>query len=189
MSELSRKLQIGVMGSAADLRYSKEFERWAEEIGYRVAQRGAALLFGAEKDYDSLSTAACRGAKRAGGLTIGVTYGRGLDIFEKKNVDVVIASGLERGGGRELALVLSCDAIIALNGGSGTLTEIAIAYQANIPVVVLAKSGGWSEKLAEQYLDARKRLKIRSAPTPEAAVTLAFQLAQEKLPHRDVGAT
>ena len=175
-----RKLQIGVMGSAADLKYSKYFEKLAEEIGYWVAKNKAILIFGAEKDYDSLSTAACRGAKKAGGFTVGVTYGKGLDIFEKNNVDAVIATGLERGGGRELPLVLSCDAIIALNGGSGTLTEIAIAYQANIPIVVLKNSGGWSEKLGGQYLDDRKRIKIEIANNPKEAVTLAISLIKNK---------
>jgi len=175
MRKSRRKIQIGVMGSAADLKYTKNFEKLAEEIGYWVAKRGATLIFGAEKDYDSLSTAACRGAKKAKGLTVGVTYGKGLNVFEK-NVDVVIASGLERGGGRELTLVLSCDAIIALNGGSGTLTEIAIAYQANIPVVVLKNSGGWSQKLAGIYLDERKRIKIEVANSPKEAVEKAIKL-------------
>jgi predicted Rossmann-fold nucleotide-binding protein len=78
-----RKLQIGVMGSAADLKYSKILERKAEELGYWVAKKGAVLIFGAEKDYDSLSTAACRGAKKANGLTVGITYEKGLDIYEK----------------------------------------------------------------------------------------------------------
>lgn len=177
---MKRKIQIGVMGSAADLKYSKKFEAAAEEIGYWVAKNGATLMFGAEKDYDSLSTAACRGAKKADGTTIGVTYGKGLDIFEKENVDVVIATGMERGGGREMALVLSCDAIIAINGGSGTLTEIAIAYQANIPVVVLKGFGGWSEKLSGQYIDGRKRIKIESADNPKLAVTKALKLVQQK---------
>jgi uncharacterized protein (TIGR00725 family) len=176
-----RKLQIGVMGSAADLNYTKDLEKLAEEVGYFVAKSGAALMFGAEKDYDSLSTAACRGAKKAGGLTVGVTYGKGLDIFEKENVDVVIASGMERGGGRELALVLSCDAIIALNGGSGTLTEIVIAYQANIPVITIKGTGGWSEKLAGEYIDARKRVKIEVVDNPEKAVKLAISLIKKDL--------
>ncbi len=175
-----RKLQIGVMGSASDLNYSNDFEKKAEEIGYWVAKKGAILIFGAEKDYDSLSTVACRGAKKANGLTVGITYGKGLDIFEKENVDIVIASGLERGGGREMALVLSCDAIIALNGGSGTLTEIAIAYQANIPIVVLKGTGGWSEKLSGEYLDARKRIKIEVAKNPKEAVELAICLLKQK---------
>jgi len=170
-----RKLQIGVMGSASDLEYSKKIEKIAEEIGYEVAKSGAALVFGAEKDYDSLSTAACRGAKKAGGLTIGVTYGKGLDIFEKDNADIVIASGLERGGGRETTLVLSCDAIIAVSGGSGTLTEIAIAYQANIPVIVIKGSGGWADKLGDTYLDERKRIKIEFADDAKCAVQKAIK--------------
>jgi len=168
-------MQIGVMGSASDLKYKKEIEKLAEEVGYFVAKNKATLIFGAEKDYDSLSTAACRGAKKANGLTVGVTYGKGLEIYEK-NVDVVVASGLERGGGREMALVFSCDAIIAISGGSGTLTEIAIAYQANIPVIVLEGSGGWSQKLAGEYLDDRKRIRIEVAKTAEEAVEKAIQL-------------
>lgn len=175
MKNSNRKIQIGVMGSAQDLNYTKEIERKAEEIGNLIAQAGAALIFGAEKDYDSLSTAACRGAKKAGGLTIGITYGKGLGVFEKKYADVIIASGLERGGGRETTLVLSCDAIIALSGGSGTLTEIAIAYQANIPIIVLSKTGGWSEKLGGTYLDQRKRIKILEADTPKEAVDFALK--------------
>ncbi len=174
----SRKIQIGVMGSASDLNYSKNIEELAEKIGYFIGKKGATLVFGAEKDYDSLSTAACRGAKRARGLTMGITYGKGMDIYEEKNVDVVVATGLERGGGREMALIYSCDAVIAVSGGSGTLTEIAIAYQANIPVVTLVNTGGWSEKLGGTFLDDRKRLKIEIAKTPEEAVNMAFKLVK-----------
>lgn len=173
---MNRKIQIGVMGSAADLNYSPALEKLAEEIGKNIAKNKATLIFGAEKDTDSLSTAACRGAKNAGGLTVGVTYGKSKTIWQKKFVDIVIASGLERGGGRELTLVASCDVIIALGGGSGTLNEIAIAYQANIPVVVLYNTGGWSEKLANEYLDERKRIKIEVASTPEEAVKKALFL-------------
>ena len=175
MKRGARKWQIGVMGSAADLAYEKNLEYLAEEVGSEIAKVGAVLFFGAEKDYDSLSTAACRGAKKFGGTTIGVTYGKGLDVYEQTSADVIIASGLERGGGRELTLVLSCDVIIALNGGSGTLNEMAIAYQANIPIVVLAGTGGWSDQLAGQYLDARKRVKVEQAQTPKEAVALALQ--------------
>lgn len=178
----SRKLQIGVMGSAADLRYSKDLEKLAEETGAEIARNGAILMFGAEKDYDSLSTAACRGAKREGGMTIGVTYGKGLDVYEKNNVDAVIATGLERGGGRETSLVLSCDGIICLNGGSGTLTEMAVAYQANRPIVAMRGTGGWSEKmLAEGYMDARQRVRVEGADTPEEAVSKLIELVRAQV--------
>src|SRR5438034_772129 len=119
MSE--RKIQIGVMGSCSDLNYSEEIEQTAWLVGNEIARQGAVLFFGAEKDLDSLSTAACRGAKSAGGLTVGVTYGKGLDNVVADYADIIIASGLERGGGRETTLVLSTDAVIAIGGGSGTL--------------------------------------------------------------------
>lgn len=178
---MDRKLQIGVMGSMANI-LGPDAERllkMAEDTGYYIAEAGCTLLFGAEKDGDSLSSAACRGAKRAGGLVIGVTYNKGLQVFEP-NADVIIASGMERGGGRELCLVLSCDAIIAINGGSGTLTEVAIAYQANIPIVAIKGSGGWADELCGRYLDARKRVLIEAAASPVDAVAKAVNLARNR---------
>ena len=175
----NRKIQIGVMGSASDLGYGNEVKKLASEVGRIIAENGAVLVFGAEKDCDSLSTIACRGAKMAGGLTLGITYGKDKLIYEKSMVDIIVPSGVERGGGRELTLVLSCDAIIALGGGSGTLTEIAIAYQMNIPVVVVSGTGGWSDKLKGLYLDERKRFVIESANTPEEAVKKALKLIRK----------
>lgn len=178
MSKLLRNMQIGVVGSCADLKYTRRVENLAEEVGYWIAKKNATLIFGAEKDVDSLSAAACRGAKGANGLTVGITYGKGLKVREK-NADIIIATGLERGGGREFPLVLSCDAIIAISGGSGTLTEIAIAYQANIPIIVLKETGGWSEKLAGEFLDERKRVKAEIANTPKEAVEKAILLIKQ----------
>lgn len=177
---MSRSLQIGVMGSAQDLQYSQELESLAEQVGGEIARRECVLVFGAEKDVDSLSTAACRGAKKAGGLTVGITYGKGLEIVEKQ-ADVVIASGLERGGGREFVLALSCDALVAISGGSGTLNEIAVAYQAGIPIVVLKNTGGWAERLAGEFLDKRERVKCESAENAKEAVQKAVLLAGQKL--------
>jgi uncharacterized protein (TIGR00725 family) len=176
-----RKYQIGVMGSAADLAYSKALESLAYEIGKEVALSGNILVYGAEKDYDSLSTAAGRGARSEGGMVVGVTYGKGMDIYDKEGLtDVIIATGIERGGGREFVLVNSCDALIAVSGGSGTLTEIAIAYQSNIPVVVMKGTGGWADKLAGEYLDDRKRIKAVSATGAKEAVAAALSLIQKK---------
>ncbi len=168
-----RKLQIGVMGSMADLNYSENLEQLAEDIGAEIAKRDAVLVFGAEKDSDSLSTAACRGAKKYNGLTVGVTYGKGLEVYEK-GADLVIATGMERGGGREMVLVLSCDAIITINGGSGTLNEIAVAYQAGIPMVSLENSGGWSKELSGKFLDPRNRVQIIPAKNAADAVEKAI---------------
>jgi uncharacterized protein (TIGR00725 family) len=180
MKKISRKIQIGVMGSAADLKYSKKLEKFAFDIGRLIAASGNITVYGAEKDYDSLSTAASRGAKSGGGLTVGVTYGKGKDIWDNEgSTDVIIATGIERGGGREFVLVNSCDVLIIVSGGSGTLTETAIAYQMNIPVVALTGTGGWADKLANTYIDDRKRFKIIASETPKEAVSIAIRLAQK----------
>ncbi len=171
-----KKYQIGVMGSAADINYPKKLETLAFAVGQEVAKSGATLMFGAEKDYDSLSTAAARGARSLGGLTVGLTYEKGLKIYDQ--AEIVIATGLCRGGGREFSLVLSCDGIICLGGGSGTLTEMLVAYQAGIPIVAIKNSGGWSDKLANSFLDNRKRLKIVPAKDAKNSVKLITKLAK-----------
>lgn len=173
----TKKLQIGVMGSAADTKYTKKVEKIAEEIGRLIAESGNITVYGAEKDYDSLSTAAARGAKKAGGLTVGVTYGKGKDVWDREgNTDVLICSGMERGGGREFVLVNSCDGIIAVSGGSGTMNEMLVAYQLNIPVVVVAGTGGWADEMAGKYFDSRKRMKAIPARDAEEAVAKILKL-------------
>lgn len=180
MKKIERKLQIGVMGSAQDLNYSDSLRDLARELGREVAQSGNIVVYGAEKDYDSLSTQAARGAKEAGGTTVGVTYGKGKNIWEKEGfTDILIVTGLERGGGREFVLVNSCDAIIAISGGSGTLTEMAIAYQSNIPIVVMADTGGWAEKIGGTHIDSRNRVKAEIATTPQEAVAKVMEILRK----------
>jgi hypothetical protein len=177
MNPKKRKLQIGVMGSAADTSYSDIVQNIAEEVGRRVAESGNITVYGAEKDCDSLSTAAARGAKKANGLTIGITYGKGKDIWDKDgNTDVIICSGMKRGGGREFVLVNSCDGVIVVSGGSGSLNEMVVAYQLNIPIVVVKNTGGWSDKLAGEYIDSRKRMKVEPAENAEEAVAKLIEI-------------
>ena len=174
-----KQLQIGVMGSAQDLNYSKEAEKFAKELGKKIAETGNILVYGAEKEYSSLSTNAAMEASKNGGITVGITGGKDKNIYGPYRPTVLIPCGLGIGGGREFTLILSCDVIIAISGGSGTLTEIAIAYQAGIPIIVVDKFGGWAEKLADTYLDDRNRLKCISVSTVEDAVKIAMKLGKQ----------
>lgn len=175
-----RKLQIGIMGSAADLNYSKEAEDFAKELGRLIAESGNILVYGAEKEYSSLSTNAAIESSKNGGITVGITYGKEGNIYGEFRPTVLIPCGLELGGGREFTLILSCDVIIAISGGSGTLTEMAIAYQANIPIITVDKFGGWARKLSNKYIDDRERLKCLSAKTPKEALTKAIKTIEER---------
>ncbi|HYM49682.1 MAG TPA: TIGR00725 family protein [Candidatus Limnocylindrales bacterium] len=101
----------------------------AYEVGRGIAERGAALLCGGST---GVMEHAARGARSAGGLTVGVLPG---DDPSQANdyIDVAIATGL--GQARNAVLVLSADGVIAIGGGLGTLAEIALALRAGRPAV------------------------------------------------------
>lgn len=126
--ERRRRLQIGVLGaSACDL----ETARLAYEVGAEIARRGAVLLCGG---LGGVMEAACRGAREQGGPTVGILPG---DSPAEANpfVDVTIVTDM--GHARNVILVRSCDAVIAVSGGYGTLSEIAIARKIGIPCIGL----------------------------------------------------
>lgn len=106
----------------------------AEEVGRLIARAGAVLICGG---LGGVMEAACRGAKEAGGATIGILPGveRGDG---NPYLDYEILSGV--GHGRNLAVAASGDAVIAIGGGFGTLSEIGLARKCGRPVVLL---GSW----------------------------------------------
>ncbi len=119
---------IAVIGSATA---PAEICLKAEAVGQELAQRGCDLICGG---LGGVMEAACRGAKSAGGRTIGVLPGndrRAANPF----VDVPIVTGIGRA--RNLTVVLSADAVIAIDGSYGTLSEIAYALDNGRPVVGL----------------------------------------------------
>lgn len=173
-NQQSSILQIGVIGSYSDLNYSQKLEKLAYQLGNEIARKQAALIVGGEED-GGLTRAAAKGAREKGGLVIGIMPNKKDSC---QSVDIIIQTG-GLVGLREYFIAINCDAIIAINGGSGTLNEITVAYQNNIPVVMLENSGGWSQKLSNTFLDSRKRYRFFSARTPETAVRKAIKLARQ----------
>jgi len=107
----------------------------AEAVGREIARRGAILVCGG---LGGVMEAACKGADAEGGTTIGILPG---EIRQSANpyVQIPIATGL--GYARNIAVVKSAQAVIAVGGSYGTLTEIGHARQSGIPVIGL---GTWS---------------------------------------------
>lgn len=172
-----RKLQIGVIGSMTDIKLENTLKETARELGREIAKNNAVCVFGLEGDFESLSSITAESAEEAGGQTLAFTWNSNKLDFGKLN-SVEVVTGQQRGGGREFPFILSCDVIISICGGSGTLMEIAMAYQAGIPVVALKNSFGWSEKLSGQFLDNRNKEKILGVENPHEAVELALKLAK-----------
>ncbi|OYT53846.1 MAG: TIGR00725 family protein [Candidatus Altiarchaeales archaeon ex4484_2] len=130
---------IAVIGGETDV--SEESLDMAEEIGSDIARNDCILVCGGR---GGIMEAACRGAKAAGGLTVGILPS--LDKREaNKFVDIPLSTGL---GYARNSLVVSCaDAVIALEGRVGTLSEIGMSLCNNRPVVVVKGSGGVSDFL------------------------------------------
>ena len=141
-------LQVSVIGSGA------EHEARAEKVGRLLAERGATVVTGG---LGEVMAAASRGAKRAGGATVGIVPGESR-ARANEWVDHVVVTGI--GHARNLAVVASGDAVIVVGGRYGTLAEIGFALALGRVVVVLEP--GW---------DVEGTLR---AATPEEAVALAL---------------
>jgi uncharacterized protein (TIGR00725 family) len=123
-------VQVAVIGSGA------EHEASAEEVGRLLAQRGCTVVTGG---LGEVMAAAARGAKSAGGTTIGILPGERREDANRW-IDHVVVTGI--GHARNLAVVASGDAVIAVGGSWGTLAEIGFASRLGRPVVILEP--GWA---------------------------------------------
>lgn len=149
---------IAVIGNAE---CPVDVARQAEEVGRLLADAGATLICGG---LGGVMEAACRGTKGAGGLTIGILPGTSRQEANPY-VDIPIATGM--GQARNVIVAISAQAVIAISGGYGTLSEIGLALKHGVPVVGL---GSW--QLPGEHLVLAKG--------PEDAVAKALDLAQKQ---------
>jgi uncharacterized protein (TIGR00725 family) len=125
----NKKIFIGVIGAGA---CTDEVSRLAGEVGERIAKAGAVLVCGG---MGGVMEAACKGAEKQNGITVGILPGTDRNQGNAF-VDYPILTGL--GEGRNLLVVRNSDAIIALPGEFGTLSEIAFSLRLGKPVVGLS---------------------------------------------------
>lgn len=119
---------IGVIGQGE---WDAELAAVAKEVGRRIAESGAVLVCGG---MGGVMEAACRGAKSAGGLTVGILPGPDR-TGANDCVDVAIATGLNEA--RNLAIIRTSDVLIAVGGSYGTLSEIGFALKMGKKVIGL----------------------------------------------------
>jgi len=123
---MQRKICIAVIGGRdADEHHLRK----AEEVGRLIAEMKAFLICGG---LGGVMERACKGAKDAGGITIGILP-QEQKGHENQYVDVPVATGL--GIGRNVIIARTADALIAVGGEYGTLSEIAFALQMGKPVI------------------------------------------------------
>gem|GEM_PF-582498 len=177
------KLKIGISGSAAGVE-SKEALKKAEQIGYCLARQGAVVVTGYTT---GIPFEAAKGAKRAGGFTVGVSPASSLHEHVKKyrlpnkHTDFAIYTGFGYSG-RNLLFIRSTDAVVFVSGRIGTLNEFTVAFEDKKPIGILTGTGGVSDEIDHLLEVARRgRAKIVFDDDPERLAKKIIALAEEEV--------
>jgi hypothetical protein len=141
-----------------------EAERIAHEVGTLLGRAGVVLVCGG---LGGAMEAACRGAKAAGGTTVGILPGNNRGDANP-HVDIAIPTGM--GEARNALVVRAADAVIAIGGGFGTLSEIGLALKVGKPVIGLRT---WDVARESEPIG-----EIIRAASAEEAVRLALELSK-----------
>ena len=156
---LNKQKFVAVIGGSE---CSPQEAKLAEEVGRELARQGAILVCGG---MGGVMAAACKGASSQGGLTIGILPGNSRQQANP-HVQIPIVTGL--GEARNVLVVKSAQAVIAISGKYGTLSEIAHALRSSIPVIGL---NTWSLSQNDKPDDS-----IIPAQNPAEAVNKALSL-------------
>jgi uncharacterized protein (TIGR00725 family) len=155
-------MQIAVAGAGGSI--SPQLAKQAESVGRLLAEHGCAVVCGG---LGGVMEAVARGASEAGGVTLGILPGvSGSDA--NRWIQLTVATGA--GDARNVAVAASGEALIAVGGGWGTASEVALARKLGRPVVVLGEGLPIEGEGIER------------ASTPEDAVSVALRLARGEHP-------
>ena len=165
MTDSVRRPQIAVCGPGDA---SPAALALAESVGAALARRGATLVCGG---LGGCMEAACRGAKAAGGTTVGIIPGYDARAANRY-VDHVVCTGM--GQARNAVVAASGAAVVAIAGGAGTLSEVAMAIRLGRPVVLI---GDWPAALATEIAGFASGASVRTAREPDQAVELTLKAA------------
>lgn len=158
-----RKLYIGVIGASC---CDQTIGKMAFLVGQFIAQKGGILICGG---MGGVMEKAAQGAKSAGGTTVGILPGISREEANPY-IDYAIVTGL--GEARNLIIVRSSDAIVAISGGYGTLSEIAFSLKLRIPLVGLRTWEFKKETIVAEF---------PLVDSPQQAVETVFDMAQSRL--------
>ncbi|WP_419095402.1 TIGR00725 family protein [Methanococcoides cohabitans] len=146
-------IQIGVIGAGS---CDEKVSKMAEAVGTGIAKKNATLICGG---LGGVMEAASKGCKAAGGQTIGILPGKQKEDANQY-IDHIIVTAM--GHARNAIIAQSCDALIAVDGEYGTLSEIALSLKMGKPVVTLGSKwdieGTWVAASPEDAVEIAMRL-------------------------------
>jgi len=173
---------VSVVGSAG--RLDTEVEALCRALGAALMDAGFRLVTGGCGGVmRAVSAGARESATWCEGRIVGIvpSYRRSE---ANEFCDLVIPSGMQHA--RNVLVVATADVVIAVDGGAGTLSEIALAWQLGRPIVALGEAG-WAGRLAGEVLDSRGSEPVASAATVDEAIRLCLALIESESHSGDIG--
>lgn len=152
------KATISIIGTSE---IDKPTQKIVSVLGELLAKSNYAIVCGG---LSGVMEAVCKGAKKVGGLTIGIIPFKDKNLANKY-VDIVIPVPFSQA--RNIVVVLAGDACVAVGGKAGTLSEICFAWIYEKPIIAMSNIDGWSSKIASQQIDDRRNDIIYDAKSPE----------------------
>ena len=171
---MMRRNTIALIGSAGTI--PGKLRRAVETLAFLLSDAGFDLVTGG---MDGIMRAVARGHSQSAAGTNLVQIEPGWGCGWKQNPHPAGIVRTDLGTMRNNLVIRSADLVVALSGGSGTLSEIAIAWQEQKPIAVLRGMGGWSEKLADTALDHRWESCITGCDSVEELVAWAVKFRPE----------
>ncbi|GMV43172.1 MAG: hypothetical protein AMXMBFR64_48880 [Myxococcales bacterium] len=157
---------VSVVGSASGLAPGSVHA--IERLGHLLMEAGCRLVTGG---LGGVMEAVSRGARQSPawseGRVVGILPSYDASLANAWS-DIVVPSGL--GVARNVLVVSCADVVVAVSGGAGTLSEVALAWQLRKPIVCLATHGGWADRLGGEALDGRRLDTIHAVHSPDDVV-------------------
>ncbi|TFF87260.1 MAG: TIGR00725 family protein [Promethearchaeota archaeon] len=169
----------GVISIIGGSQIDQKTWNYTEKIGELLAKNNYIISCGG---LTGVMEAVCKGAKRANGLTIGI-----IPFKDKSaaNQYVDIAIPVPFSQARNIIVVLSGDACVAIGGKAGTLSEICFAWIYKKPLIGFSSVDGWSSKMANKKIDDRRTDKIYDARTPKQVIELLNKIFSSELKDKE----
>lgn len=162
---------IAVVGQGGKV--TKKLEKTAYEVGKEIAKNNLIMMCGGRND--GIMHPAARGVAENGGISVGIIPESDLSKTSEY-ITIPVVTGM--GFARNQIISLSCDAMIVIGGGVGTLTEVAYAYAYGKPIIYVEGTGGLVEPFVGKYMDSKKKVKIVKASNAQKAVESALKLIE-----------
>ncbi len=162
---------IGIIGNSGETLHDKAAYDFAYQLGKALAASGYAIVCGGG---DGIMEAAAKGAKTVRNSVVICILKEDTKDRANPFCDIIIPSGM--GIARNILIANTADALVAIAGGSGTLSEMAFGWQKGKPILAVTLFEGWAKQLAGKALDNRRDDRIIPVSSIEQIIEFLKQL-------------